>query len=76
MGLTLLAIPFLLLGIFLKPYTAGTERCINVAFLGKGAYCFEQGSQMPEFIKYGSMAVGLLLIYAGRQQIKRARGGP
>jgi hypothetical protein len=75
MGLTLLAIPFILLGVFIKPYSAGAERCLNVEFLSKAAYCFEQGSYWPEVVKYGCMAIGVALIYAGRQQIKRAREG-
>ena len=30
---------------------------------------------MPEVIKYGSVAVGFALLYAGRLQIKRQRDG-
>lgn len=74
MGLTILAIPFILLGVFIRPYSAGAERCFNIELLSKTAYCFEQGSQMPEIVKYGSMVIGIALIYAGRRQIKRARG--
>jgi hypothetical protein len=29
---------------------------------------------MPEVIKYGSVAVGFALLYAGRLQIRRQRG--
>ena len=50
----------------------GPQRCIGVA---KDKFCFERTSQMPEFIKYGSMAVGFGLLYAGRLQIKRRRNG-
>lgn len=74
MGLTLLAIPFILLGVFIRPYSAGAERCFRVEFLSKAAYCFEHASYMPEIVKYGCMAVGIALIYMGRSQIKRARG--
>jgi len=74
MGLTILAIPFILLGVFIRPYEAGAERCFKIELLSKGAYCFEQASMMPEIVKYGCMAVGIALIYAGRRQIKQARG--
>lgn len=74
MGLTLLAIPFILLGVFIRPYEVSAERCFRVEFLSKAAYCFEQSSYMPEIVKYGCMAIGIALIYAGRSQIKRARG--
>jgi hypothetical protein len=71
MDLTILAIPLILLGIFLKPYTVDGSRCISVGFAG--AYCFEQGSKLPEVIKYGCLLAGFALIYAGRMQIKRQR---
>lgn len=74
MGLTLLAIPFILLGVFIRPYDAGAERCFRIELLSKTAYCFEQASHMPEIVKYGCMAVGVALIYLGRSQIKRSRG--
>jgi hypothetical protein len=73
MSLTILAIPLILLGIFLKPYTVDNSRCISVGFAGARPYCFEQGSQLPEVIKYGSLLAGFALIYAGRVQIKRQR---
>ena len=72
MGLTILSIPFIALGVFLKPYVLENSRCIG--FFGLGPYCFEQASSMPEVIKYGSVAVGFALHYAGRLQIKRQRG--
>ncbi len=59
-----------MLGVFLKPYTQDNARCFNL--VGK-VYCFEQSSQMPEIIKYGSVLVGFGLLYAGRRQIKRHR---
>ncbi len=71
MGLTVLAIPLIMLGVFLKPYTQENARCFNL--VGK-AYCFEQSSQMPEIVKYGSMLLGFALIYAGRRQIRQQRG--
>jgi hypothetical protein len=74
MGLTILAIPFLILGVFMKPYSQDASRCFTVSFTGTGAYCFEQGSIMPEAIKYGSVAIGFALLYAGRRQIRRQRG--
>ena len=74
MGLTILAIPLILLGIFLKPYTVDSSRCISVGFAGARPYCFEQDSKLPEVIKYGCLLSGLALIYAGRIQIKRQRG--
>jgi hypothetical protein len=74
MGLTILAIPFILFGVFVKPYAADGSRCINVNFAGARPYCFEQGSNMPEVVKYGSVLAGFVLLYAGRLQIKRQRG--
>jgi hypothetical protein len=71
MGLTILAIPFMLFGIFVKPYALDGTRCIGAKFAGAHPFCFEQASQMPEIIKYGSVAVGFALLYAGRLQIKR-----
>jgi hypothetical protein len=73
MGLTILSIPFIALGVFLKPYALGDLRCIG--FAGLGPYCFEQASSMPGVIKYGSVAVGFALLYAGRLRIKRQRDG-
>ena len=73
MGLTILSIPFIALGVFLKPYSVENSRCININFVRSQPYCFTQDSQMPEIIKYGSVAVGFALLYAGRQQIKRGR---
>jgi len=74
MGLTILSIPFIVLGIFLKPYSLDNARCIGVNFVRSQPYCFAQDSQMPEIIKYGSVVVGFALLYAGRLQIKRQRG--
>jgi len=71
MALTILAIPFLLLGVFVSPTTQQGQRCLNV---GKEAYCFEQTSHMPETIKYGSVLLGFGLLYLGRRQIRRQRG--
>jgi hypothetical protein len=73
MGLTILSIPFIALGVFLKPYALENSRCVNINLLRSQPYCFAQGSQMPEFIKYGSVAIGFALLYAGRRQIKRGR---
>ena len=73
MGLTILAIPVILLGIFIKPYAVDSSRCISVSFTGARPYCFEQGSNLPEVIKYGCLLAGFALIYAGRMQIKRQR---
>ena len=72
MGLTVLAIPLIMLGVFLKPYAQENARCFNL--VGK-VYCFEQSSQLPEVIKYGSAVLGFALLYAGRRQIKRQRDG-
>jgi hypothetical protein len=74
MVLTILAIPFILLGVFISPTSQQAARCLTISFVSKGVYCFEQGSQMPETIKYGSVLFGFALLYAGRRQIKR-RGG-
>ena len=74
MGLTILAIPLLILGAFIKPYSTEAARCITVSFLGREPYCFAAGSSMPEMIKYGCLLAGFALIYAGRYQIKRRRG--
>ena len=73
MGLTILAIPFIVFGVFVKPYAVDSSRCIGVKFVAARPFCFEQSSQMPEIIKYGSVAVGFALLYAGRLQIKRQR---
>jgi hypothetical protein len=73
MGLTILAIPLIMLGVFIKPYSLDNSRCVSI-FASARPYCFEQASNMPEIIKYGSLFVGFVLIYAGRLQIKRQRG--
>ncbi|HYC16487.1 MAG TPA: hypothetical protein VEC94_04715 [Pseudolabrys sp.] len=73
MGLTILAIPLIILGVFIKPYSQENSRCIGVA--GARPYCFEQGSNLPEVIKYGSALSGFALLYVGRLQIKRRRDG-
>jgi hypothetical protein len=75
MGLTILAIPFLILGVLASPYALDGKRCFGVGSGHKNGYCFEQGSQMPETVKYGSMLLGFGLLYLGRRQIKRRRGG-
>jgi hypothetical protein len=75
MGLTILAIPFLILGVLLNPFNQGEQRCLAVKKGVADAWCFEQGSKMPEGIKYGAVAVGFLLIYAGRRQMNRRKGG-
>jgi hypothetical protein len=74
MALTILAIPFLILGALVSPYTLQNQRCFTISLLSLGVYCFEQDSRMPETIKYGSALIGFGLIYAGRRQIKRQRG--
>jgi hypothetical protein len=73
MGLTILAIPLIILGVFIKPYSTENARCISINVGGARPYCFEQGSNMPEIIKYGSVLAGFALLYAGRLQIKRQR---
>jgi hypothetical protein len=75
MGLTILAIPFLILGVLLNPYDLGGQRCVGVKKGGTDALCFEQGSQMPQYVKYGAVLIGFGLLYAGRRQIKRRREG-
>jgi hypothetical protein len=74
-GLTLFAIPFLVLGLFLNPHDQGTQRCIGVKAGGPESVCFGPGSQMPEIIKYGAALIGFGLIYAGRRQLQRRRMG-
>ena len=71
--MTILAIPLLVVGVLISPYTMQGQRCFAVGFASQGGYCFEQGSQMPESIKYGLMAAGFVLLYAGRRQIQRKR---
>jgi hypothetical protein len=73
MGLTILAIPLIMLGVFLKPYALENSRCIG--FAGAGPYCFASDSNVPEMIKYGSALAGFALLYAGRLRIKRQRDG-
>lgn len=75
MGLTILALPFIIFGAFVKPYAAGVNRCFAVNFLAREPFCFDAASSMPEVIKYGSLLLGFALIYAGRQQIRRAKQG-
>jgi hypothetical protein len=72
MGLTILAIPLIILGVFLKPYSLENSRCIG--FIA-GPYCFAADSNLPEVIKYGSALAGFALLYAGRLQLKRQRDG-
>jgi hypothetical protein len=74
MVLTILAIPFLVLGVFISPYTLASARCLAIGSVSNGGYCFEPGSHLPEAIKYGCVLLGFALLYAGRRQIKRARG--
>ena len=74
MGLTILAIPFLVLGVLISPFTLATERCFIVKVFGRGPYCFADQSLMPEFIKYACVIIAFGLFYFGREQIKRARG--
>jgi hypothetical protein len=66
---------FLILGVLLNPFDQGAQRCIGVKKGGADALCFELGSKVPETIKYGAVAIGFLLIYAGRRQMKRRREG-
>jgi hypothetical protein len=73
MGFTILAIPLIILGVFLKPYSLENSRCISVA--GARPYCFTADSSLPEVIKYGSALAGFALLYAGRLQLKRQRDG-
>jgi hypothetical protein len=73
MGLTILAIPLIIVGVFLKPYSLENSRCISL--IGAGPYCFAAGSNLPEAIKYGSALAGFALLYAGRRQLKRQRDG-
>ncbi|HZP71126.1 MAG TPA: hypothetical protein VFB29_14385 [Pseudolabrys sp.] len=73
MGLTILSIPLIVLGVFLKPYSLDNSRCINISFVRSQPFCFARDSRMPEIIKYGSVLAGFALLYAGRLQIKRQR---
>ena len=75
MGLTILAIPLIMLGVFLKPYAVENMRCVSVSFAGARPYCFAKESSAPEVIKYGSALAGFALLYAGRRQIRRQRDG-
>ena len=75
MALTILAIPLIIFGAFIKPYAVDATRCFAVSFLAKDPFCFEAASSMPEVIKYGSLLLGFAMIYAGRQQIRRRREG-
>lgn len=74
MLLTILALPLLILGVFVTPYTIATGRCFTIGLISKSPFCFEAASNMPEILKYGSLALGFALIYAGRHQIRRAKG--
>ena len=74
MALTILSIPFIFVGAFISVYSVDATRCFAIGSASKGGYCFEQSSYMPETIKYGCVLFGFALLYAGRRQIKRARG--
>ena len=74
MTLTLMSIPLIFLGAFIKPFAQNDMRCIAANFISKEPFCFVQDSPMPEVIKYGVVLVGFALLYAGRRQIKRQRG--
>ena len=74
MALTILAIPFIVVGVFITPYGVDAARCFSIGSVSNGGYCFGPGSQLPEIIKYGSVAIGFGLLYFGRLQIKRSRG--
>ncbi|MDP2410862.1 MAG: hypothetical protein Q8M26_11325 [Pseudolabrys sp.] len=71
MALTMLAIPFLILGVFINPYTQGAERCFNLNFISKTPFCFEASSNMPEIVQYGSLMFAFVLIYTGRHLMRR-----
>jgi hypothetical protein len=75
MALTILAIPFLVLGVFINPALQQDQRCFTINVVSKAPFCFEQSSIMPETIKYGSVLIGFALLLAGRQQIRRQRDG-
>ena len=45
MWLTVLAIPFLFFGVFVRMSDEGPQRCIGMA---KDKFCYERTSQMPE----------------------------
>ena len=72
MALTILSIPLIFIGAFIKIYAVEATRCVGV--FGKGGFCFEASSDLPELIKYGCVLAGFALLYAGRMQIKKARG--
>ncbi len=74
MALTILAIPFIFVGAFISVYSVDAARCFAIGSAGKGGYCFEPGSYLPETIKYGCVLIGFALLYAGRRQIRRRRG--
>ena len=74
MALTFLAIPFIILGALIKPYSLDSARCFTISVVGGDTYCYAAGSLIPDMIKYGCFLLGIALVYAGRQQIKRARG--
>ncbi|HET9715384.1 MAG TPA: hypothetical protein VFP60_04290 [Pseudolabrys sp.] len=73
MALTLLSIPLILVGVFIKPFQLDDNRCIRLGFAREQPYCFARDSQMPEVIKYGCVLAGFALLYAGRMQLKRRR---
>ena len=72
MALTILSIPLIFVGAFIKIYAVEATRC--VALLGKSGFCFDPGSDLPEMIKYGSVLIGFGLLYLGRRQIRHQRG--
>jgi hypothetical protein len=49
MVLTILAIPLLILGVLISPYSLEATRCFAIGFASKGGYCFEQGSSIPNW---------------------------
>jgi hypothetical protein len=47
MGLTILAIPFLILGVLASPYALDGKRCFGVGSGHKNGYCFEPALSRP-----------------------------
>ena len=71
MALTLLAIPFLIFGVFVKMQDMGSQRCIGA---GQSTYCFEQRFADARIHQIRHLAGRLRAALCGRRQIKRQRG--
>jgi threonine/homoserine/homoserine lactone efflux protein len=67
MILTMLALPFIILGIFIKPHTVDSMRCVAINFVSKQPFCFPADSLGPEVIRYGALVAASPAIHTAMQ---------